>query len=493
MSDLIGHPLLTALGYALLHSVWIFGLLAAIAQLTARAFTDPARRHTVLLVVLAALPLVFLLLVWLGMPAASAALPDTSVGMEPFTLSAGPSAEGRSVREGWTQGLPMLAVAYLCGLLLAGGRTGWAYHRMAALRRGSLLPEPGRRTDYFSLRQTLAPGSWAEWRLSARVGEVLTVGIWRPMILFPLALVNELSPAEVDAILRHELAHLRRRDPLWQALQQYVATLFFYHPGVHWLCRSLDREREFACDDLAAGPSGRKTYARALLRVATYSLHPKIPFTVSATERSSFSHRVHRLFAPAAATSRRDGYLFAPLLSLPLFALLVFGTLAPPIDLGPDAIITGKVVDAATGEPLIGTAIMVKGTNTGTITDIDGAFRLDWSGEGEMTLSVNYVGYVSKEIVFDNVKDRDFTVELTKQQKEARGGGSGAGSEDLLFPNLSGDVILVVDGKVVDPEGLTLKPSQIEAVNVVKDKSKIAELGYDTAKEGVILITTKQQ
>ncbi|MGB3799977.1 MAG: M56 family metallopeptidase, partial [Lewinella sp.] len=370
-------------------------------------------------------------------------------------------------------------------------RTTWAYHRMLGLRRGSLLPDPEWRDTYLALRRKLAPDCGAEWRWSATVNEVLTVGVWRPFILFPIGLVNDLSSDEVQAILRHELAHLRRRDHLWQALQQCVVTLFFYHPLVHWLCRRLDREREFACDDLAARQIGPGIYARALLRVANYSLHPKIPFTVPATDQSSFTHRVHRLFESETSTNRRGGYLLAPLLSLPLFVLLAVGSMSVPTEVGPDAIIMGTVVDAATGDPLIGTTILVKGTVAGTITDIEGNFRLDWNGEGEITVVFTYVGYVTKEIIFDNVKDRELDIQLSKQASYEK--GSLRREEGIVLSDLPTNIIVVLDGRIIEGKYLHITASEIAAVKVIKDKAEMAELGYDTEMEGVMLITSKKE
>ncbi len=492
MRELLAQPSLVALGYALLHSVWVFALLVVAGQLTIKALADPSHRHAVLMGVLVSLPMVFGVLVYLGLPVGPGNGTESAGGS---TLAPDPSAlDGINfrTRAGRTRSwLPFLSVLYLLGLLIAGGRTTWAYRRMLRLRRGTLLPAPEWRDRYLALRRTRAPDSSAQWRLSAAVNQVLTVGVWKPLILFPLGLINELSPEEVQAILRHELAHLRRKDHLWQALQQVVATLFFYHPLIYWLCRSLDREREFACDDLVVQESGRKTYARALLRVATHSLHPKIPFTVSATDRSTFSHRLHRLFATETATDRSGGYLFAPLLSIPLFVLLALGPVGLPFQAAPDTIISGTVVDATTGEPLIGTTIMVKGTKTGTISDLDGSFRLDWDGSGEMTLRFDYVGYVSKEIIFDNVKDRELAIQLTKQDAPK---DTASGSEDgTSMSTLPANVVLVVDGRVVDREDFVLKPSDIESINIIKDKKQIAKLGYDTTKEGLLLITTKKQ
>ncbi len=202
--------------------------------------------------------------------------------------------------------------------------------------------------------------------------------------------------------------------------------------------------------------------------------------------------RSRRSVDDQGATDRSGGYLFAPLLSIPLFVLLALGPVGLPFDAGPDAIITGTVVDAATGEALIGTSIMVKGSKAGTITDLDGSFRLDWDGDGEMTLVVHYVGYISKEIIFDNVKDRQLQIKLTKQAAPQRASPNTAG-EGVSLGNLPPNIVLVVDGRIVDRKDVALDPGDIASINVIKDKAQIEKLGYDTTKDGVLLITTKKQ
>ena len=491
MNNLFHHPVLTAVGSALLHSVWVFGLLSLTGQLTARACRDASRRHTVLLAVLLFLPMVFLVLVYLALPEASTspAKNGSTASLPLVTAEASGLAHASVARA--TDWLPVLAVGYLLGLLLSTARTTWAYGRMLGLRRGAFLPGPKWRAAYLELRRSVAPASKAEWRWSPTVREVLTVGVWRPLILFPVGLVNELSPEEVQAVLRHELAHLRRRDPIWQALQQVIITLFYYHPMVHWLGRSLEREREYACDDQAAGASGRKTYARALLRVAQSSLSSQIPFTVAATDRSTFSHRLHRLFAGEVGPNRRGGYLFAPLLSLPLLLLLALGTVGTPADSIPLSVLTGTVTDARTGEPLIGATLTVNGTRTGTITDLNGAFKLEWTEKGELKLLIRYVGYISQEIIFDNVKDRELDIALSREQ-EVQDTGVNIRVRGLGPASFPDDVVILLDGEVVAGGLDDLEPSAIESVKVVKDKVEMAEMGVDTAKAGVVIIKTKR-
>ncbi|HEY0175982.1 MAG TPA: M56 family metallopeptidase, partial [Pedobacter sp.] len=94
----------------------------------------------------------------------------------------------------------------------------------------------------------------------------MVMGHFKPLILVPLGLVNGLSAAEVDAILSHELAHIRRRDYLVNLFQSMVEILFFFNPAVLWLSNMIRTEREHCCDDLAVATTRTKTdYIKALV------------------------------------------------------------------------------------------------------------------------------------------------------------------------------------------------------------------------------------
>ena len=85
---------------------------------------------------------------------------------------------------------------------------------------------------------------------SAQARVPLVIGCWRPVILLPLGLACHVSAAQLDAILAHELSHLKRNN-FWVNLGQVVLeTLFFYHPAVWWLSAKVRTEREHCCDDL---------------------------------------------------------------------------------------------------------------------------------------------------------------------------------------------------------------------------------------------------
>ena len=84
----------------------------------------------------------------------------------------------------------------------------------------------------------------------------VVAGYFRPVILVPMSVISGLPASQLEAILAHELAHIRRHDYLVNLLQTLVETVFFYHPGVWWLSRQIRNERENCCDDLAVAVVG---------------------------------------------------------------------------------------------------------------------------------------------------------------------------------------------------------------------------------------------
>src|SRR5258708_16026583 len=104
------------------------------------------------------------------------------------------------------------------------------------------------------------------------------------MIPLPASAVTGLSPTQLELILAHELAHIRRRDYLVNLLQTAVESLLFYHPAVWWVSRRMRIEREHCCDDLAVAAGGNAArYARALAALA--GPRPPPPFAMAPPRR----------------------------------------------------------------------------------------------------------------------------------------------------------------------------------------------------------------
>jgi beta-lactamase regulating signal transducer with metallopeptidase domain len=108
-------------------------------------------------------------------------------------------------------------------------------------------------------------------RISDKIAGPMCVGVFRPTVLLPAALLDELNPSQLRQVLDHECAHVRAHDHLIVLLQRFVAVVWWFHPLVHLVNRALDRAREERCDNhvLARGHD-RIEYARTLLRIADW-------------------------------------------------------------------------------------------------------------------------------------------------------------------------------------------------------------------------------
>jgi hypothetical protein len=163
------------------------------------------------------------------------------------------------------------------------------------------------------------------------------VGVLKPMILLPLTLTSGLSPEQIESVLAHELAHLRRRDHLVNLLQRVIESLLFFHPAVWWVSHRVREEREHCCDDLVVACGAMPLdYAKSLLRVAELSRASKLRRSVAAVsllatgdKPSSLRQRIERLLGESATPSLR----ISPRVLLVSITVLLMG-LASLIQLG---------------------------------------------------------------------------------------------------------------------------------------------------------------
>ncbi|HNS19545.1 MAG TPA: M56 family metallopeptidase [Sedimentisphaerales bacterium] len=168
---------------------------------------------------------------------------------------------------GWMGGVLILSVRLLLGFL---GLRQW--RRNAEPLTRELTARIGMLT-----RRLGMPG-FSRVFISQRAMEAVALGYLRPMVLLPATLVTRMPPEMLEAVIAHELAHIRRLD-LWVNLaQRVVETLLFYHPAVWWLSHRLRAERELCCDELAVEATGeRLTYASALENAGRIHLAARQP------------------------------------------------------------------------------------------------------------------------------------------------------------------------------------------------------------------------
>jgi bla regulator protein BlaR1 len=134
--------------------------------------------------------------------------------------------------------------------------------------------------------------------LESKVAKLpIVFGQLKPVILVPVGLVTQLAPEQVEAILLHELAHIRRSDYLVNLVQNIIETLFFFNPALLWLSSLIRDERENCCDDVAIGQlRNKKQYIESLISFRERSLYSSSLAAVGfAGRKSSFLNRISRI------------------------------------------------------------------------------------------------------------------------------------------------------------------------------------------------------
>lgn len=226
-----------------------------------------------------------------------------------------PRVEGLALARAWM--LP----AWACGVLLLSIRMLWGGARVARLKREGSAPDAALLTSVNRLAARVRVRRPVRVLVSSLADGPSVAGWLRPVLLLPAAAVLGLSPEQLEAVLAHELAHIRRYDYLVNLVQMSIETLFFYHPAVWWISRRIRMERELCCDDVAVRVSGDAVcYARALaslerMRVGTASL-------ALGVKDGPLLYRIERLLGAAPrdrASSRLPG-LIAVCLGLACFA-----------------------------------------------------------------------------------------------------------------------------------------------------------------------------
>jgi HEAT repeat protein/beta-lactamase regulating signal transducer with metallopeptidase domain len=212
--------------------------------------------------------------------------------------------------------LPWLILIWLSGVVFFSLRLagGWFYTQRLKSYGTRPLGEEWEQTLLRLCDQLRAPRP-ARLLESALVKVPMVVGWLRPVILLPASALTGLSPQQLEAIIAHELAHIRRHDYLINLLQAVVETLLFYHPAVWWVSRRIRQEREHCCDDLAVAVCGDSlTYARALLEME--QLRAAGPQLAMAANGGSLMNRIQRLVGAQPKHANRFGGLFAGVIAL---------------------------------------------------------------------------------------------------------------------------------------------------------------------------------
>ncbi len=405
----------------------------------------------------------------------------TSLPSPEQTASAPPASQ----ESPWQTGAACVVLFWGVGVLMMLLRVAFSLGAAQGLLQGAHdLDDPSLIQCIESLKTRLKVRGHLAVKVLNTLHVPAVVGILRPTLLLPLALVNEMSPEQVEVVLAHELAHVRRCDMLFTLVQRVIEALLFFNPAVWWISRQVSLEREACCDAAAVAMTGpRETVAKILFDVVT-KLHEPAPGLHAAValhkanHRGHFTERLRRLLEPAAGAHLRLPWAsFVMLLAMTGLGLIVlhWGTSRAVIKaaqlLSPKQLIElveqAKQENTAPEDPMIAGVprdIMVRGT----VRTFDGSplpedLRIQLRGETQGGVACYRADLVDNLFQYKISEKRVSAIALTKSfaplvvgPLAIESGQTLDNLELVLHPGFEAKI------KLQDPTGQPIKGARID-------------------------------
>ena len=198
----------------------------------------------------------------------------------------------------------ILAALWICGFLAMLVTWVVRWRRAAAMARNARAVADGREFQALRLAEKNAKiKKPIPLVFSPSEFEPGIFGVVRPVLLWPIGLSDRLNDAQVEAIMFHEVEHVRRRDNLSAAIHAFVEALFWFHPLVRWMSAKLNEERERACDESVLNRNTQpETYADSILKVCAFCLEPPTP-CISGVSGADLKERILRIMAQRSGSA----------------------------------------------------------------------------------------------------------------------------------------------------------------------------------------------
>jgi beta-lactamase regulating signal transducer with metallopeptidase domain len=200
--------------------------------------------------------------------------------VSPENLADTPAAISISLTNILNSTLPYFSTAYLVILVLLFTRL--TYNFMST-QRLKLDLKPAIDWQHVVNRLTVSLGISREVfiYISEHITVPSTIGYLKPIILLPLATVNQLTVEQLEAVIIHEMAHIRRNDYLVNLIVAFIETILFFNPFAHLLGRAIRKECELCCDDEVIRQQDPEAYAQALLLLERSKIKPAMAMAVT--------------------------------------------------------------------------------------------------------------------------------------------------------------------------------------------------------------------
>jgi len=307
----ISPEVLRTLGWTLLHFVWQGAGLAALFAVACAVCRRAAARYALavsVLVLMVASPIGTF--TWLY----SQTIPAVRTGAEGASTWAGTSTQNATALSGsrapaltprveQSMGMLWLVEAWFLGVLVLSLRTAGGLFLIERMRRKEIKPVGQELYERcVVLQRKMGLDRIVRYCECHRLDAPAVLGWFRPVVLLPTRALTGLTEEQIEAVIAHELAHIRRFDSFVNLFQIAAETLLFYHPAVWWVSQRIRAERENCCDDEAIAICGdAMNYARALTLMEEWRTAPALMMAVN---RGTLAERVVRLLGLNGTTGR---------------------------------------------------------------------------------------------------------------------------------------------------------------------------------------------
>ncbi|HET7115494.1 MAG TPA: M56 family metallopeptidase, partial [Hanamia sp.] len=295
-------PAAQALGYTLVYSLWQSFIVFICLRLILRFISNASARFKYVISYFAHIAIVTWFIItflqqlslrqseYLSVQIMQHGLLPQQVFHDPATISTGFSLSFLN------NYFPLLTVIYLIGIMWFSIGLMLNYFQTIRFRINGLSDLDSEWLDHIdTLAQKMGIHQPVYIYISRYIATPIMAGFFRPVILLPLAAVNNLSPDQIEAILLHELAHIRRNDYLLNLVQSVIDTILFFNPFARWISKNIREEREKCCDELVLQLSDPFPYARALLALEEFGHNNQTLAMAAVNKRSQLLHRIKNI------------------------------------------------------------------------------------------------------------------------------------------------------------------------------------------------------
>jgi len=353
LETLLTHPAVQALGRSLLHFLWQGSLLALLLWMIKTIAPASARiRYAAASLIMLMMPIA--LIVTIAREFRQEPAPAIIAPHAPLVAATAPISAAIPVEQTTGVGIwGWVVCLWIGGVLLLSLRATGGWMRAQRLKRRVLPASSEVQNMMTRLKQRLRIAAPVRFYASALVQVPTVIGWIRPYLLLPVTTLTGLSELQLEAILAHELAHIRRHDYLMNLLQTAIETVLFYHPAVWWVGKQMRIEREHCCDDIAVAVCGNAVeYAGALAELE--HIRGRVAEPALAATGGELLGRIRRLLGQQPSedrASRSLGTIAAAALALCMIGVPATRSLkAAPQP--PQITLTPPLVAPAPAEPL---------------------------------------------------------------------------------------------------------------------------------------------